>query len=93
MISADAAETLGIKALAWVIGDEELLPVFMGASGVSADDLRANAGDPQFLGSVLEFILMDDAWVIRFAEEAAIKPELVMQARMALPGGEQVHWT
>ena len=43
MISQDAAETLGLKALAFLIGDEDLLPVFMGASGASADDLRTRA--------------------------------------------------
>ena len=93
MISQDAAETLGLKALAFLIGDEDLLPIFMGASGASADDLRTRASEPEFLGSVLDFLLMDDAWVIRFCDAADVRYDQVMQGRAALPGGGQVHWT
>ena len=93
MISQDAAETLGLKALAFLIGDEDLLPVFMGASGDSADDLRTRASEPEFLGSVLDFLLMDDAWIIRFGDATDVRYDQVMQARAALPGGGQVHWT
>lgn len=93
MISQDAAETLGLKALAFLIGDEDLLSVFMGASGASADDLRTRASEPEFLGSVLDFLLMDDAWVIRFGDAANVRYDQAMQARAALPGGGQVHWT
>jgi hypothetical protein len=38
-------------------------------------------------------VLMDDQWVIRFAQENNEKPDLMMQARAVLPGGEAVHWT
>jgi hypothetical protein len=93
MISQDAAETLGLKALAFLIGDEDLLPVFMGASGASANDLQTRASEPEFLGSVLDFLLMDDAWVIRFGDAEAVRYDQVMQARAALPGGRQMHWT
>ena len=34
------AETLAAQAVAWLLQDDELSGVFMGASGVSADDLR-----------------------------------------------------
>ena len=89
----DAAETLALQALAWLAGNEELLPVFLGASGAGADDLRQRAGDPEFLVSVLDFILLDEAWVIAFCESIHIKPDLPMIARQALPGGGDVHWT
>ncbi|MEX0338425.1 MAG: DUF3572 domain-containing protein [Arenibacterium sp.] len=92
-LSADAAETIAIKALGWLLSEPETLGVFMGSTGVSAEDFRANAGDSQFLGSVLDFVLMDDAWVISFCESCGIPYEHVMHARAALPGGEQVHWT
>jgi len=67
--------------------------VFMGATGVSEADLRAGAQDPAFLGSVLDFVLMDDAWVMAVCEAHGLSPETAMRARMALPGGEQVNWT
>lgn len=93
MMSQDAAETLAIKALAWLIADQDLMGTFMGASGASADDLRAGASDPHFLGSVLDFLMMDDQWVIRFGDDTGVQYDALMGARMSLPGGEQVHWT
>lgn len=89
----EAAEALGLQALAWLVGNEDLLPVFMNASGVGADDLRAQAADPGFLGAVLDFLMMDDAWVIAFCDTIGAPYERVMQARQTLPGGEQVNWT
>ena len=92
-LSVEQAEIFALEALGWLLGNEELLPVFMGATGVSEDDLREQAQDPVFLGSVLDFLLMDDAWIVAFCEAQAIDPQLPMQARAALPGGEQVNWT
>ena len=89
----EAAETLALQALAWLVGEEDLIGVFLGSTGTSEAELRDRAGDPEFLGSVLDFLLMDDAWVIRFCDSQGIAYERLMQARAALPGGEQVHWT
>jgi hypothetical protein len=91
--SADAAETLALKALTWLLGNEELLPVFLGASGASEQDLRVRTGEPEFLGSVLDFLMMDDAWIIGFCDACRIPYDHPMQARAALPGGAQMHWT
>ncbi|MDX1786209.1 DUF3572 domain-containing protein [Roseovarius sp. ZX-A-9] len=89
----ESAETIGLKCLAWLIGNEDLLPVFMGASGASEADLRAGANDPAYLGSVLDFVLMDDAWVIGFCEAEGLQYEALRHARAALPGGQEVNWT
>lgn len=89
----EAAETLALQCLAWVAGHEHLLDVFMGATGASREDIRQGAQDPAFLGSLLDFIMMDDAWVMEFCEAHNLPGEAIMQARAALPGGEQVHWT
>jgi len=37
--------------------------------------------------------MMDDAWVMGFCDAVGLPYEAPMQARAALPGGEQVHWT
>ena len=87
------AETIGLKCLAWLIGNEDLLPVFMGASGASEADLRDGAGDPAYLGSVLDFVLMDDAWVIAFCDTEGLQYEALRQARAVLPGGTEMSWT
>lgn len=91
--SADTAETLALKVLTWLLGQDDLLPVFLGASGASEQDLKTRAGDPEFLGSVLDFLMMDDVWVVQFCEAETIPFEHPMLARAALPGGAQMHWT
>jgi len=89
----ESADTVAIRALGWLAGNDDLLPVFLGSTGASLDDLRTAAGDPGFLGSILEFLMMDDAWVVAFCEAEGLPYEAPMQARRALPGGDQVNWT
>lgn len=89
----DSAETIGLKCLTWLIANDDLLPVFMGATGAGEADLRAGAQDPAFLGSVLDFVLMDDAWILAFCTAQDLPNDAPMRARAALPGGADVHWT
>ena len=87
------AETVGLQCLAWLISNEGLLPVFMGATGISEADIKERAQDPDFLASVLDFLMMDDAWVVAFCDANGLSNETPMRARAALPGGMQVEWT
>lgn len=89
----EAAETLGLQALGWLAADDELFGTFLGASGAQATDLAAAARNPEFLGAVLDFLLMDDAWVIAFCDAAGHPYTAPMMARAVLPGGAATHWT
>ena len=89
----EAAETLALRALGWLVGNDEILPVFLGSTGSALADLRGRAREPEFLASVLDFLLMDDAWVTGFAAAEGIRPESLAEARAALPGGGNPHWT
>ena len=93
MMTKDAAEAVALEALAWLVGNDDLLPVFLGSTGASLDSLSQGARDPLFLGAVLDFLMLDDAWLLDFADHGGHKPELLMQARASLPGGELPHWT
>ena len=84
---------IAVRALSWLAANDELMPVFLGATGSVAEDLRAGAGDPAFLISVLDFLAMDDAWIIGFCEAEGLDYQAPMQARQALPGGAETHWT
>lgn len=92
-MTRDRAETVALTALAWLAGDEDLLGVFLGSTGAAPDDLRARAGDPAFLASVLEFLTMDDDWVRRCAEATGLDPTEPMAARVVLEGPAGMHWT
>ena len=87
------AEMLALKALDWLLGRDDLLPVFLGASGASLGDLRGRVEDPALLAAVLDFVTMDDEWVSEFCEATSVPYDAPMQARAALPGGELPHWT
>ncbi|WP_428542241.1 DUF3572 domain-containing protein [Profundibacter sp.] len=87
------AEVRALSVLIWLVGNEELLPVFLGATGASESDLRARAGESEFLGSVLDFVMMDDAWVMAYCDGEGLPYETLMRARQALPGGADVNWT
>ncbi len=92
-ISQEPAETIGLKALGWLAGNEDLFPVFLGSSGATVEDVKLQAQDSDFLSAVLDFMLMDDAWIMAFSSDTGIPPESVIQARAALPGGRQINWT
>ena len=81
-----SAETVAIQALGWLAGDEERLGRFMGLAGLSVAELRARAGDPEFLGGVLDFVLENEALLVEFAGTAGLKPEAVLRLRRQLPG-------
>lgn len=89
----DQAETIALKALGWLATNDELLPVFLGSTGSDVEKLRDGAGDPAFLGGLLDFICMDDQWVIEFCDTEGLAYDTPMRARAALPGGGEMHWT
>ncbi|WP_299665939.1 DUF3572 domain-containing protein [uncultured Ruegeria sp.] len=92
-ISANSAETLALNVLSWLVGNDELLPVFLGATGASVEDVRDRAGERDFLGSVLDFLVLDDSWVIAFCDAHSVPYEEPGQARAVLSGSSEMHWT
>lgn len=89
----EIAEARVAQALAWLAGRDDLMGMFLGASGIAAGDLRAGAARPEVLAAVLDFVLMEDAWVIDCAAALALPPGEMAAVRAALPGGDLPHWT
>ncbi len=87
------AQLIGVKALGWIATQDEVFEAFIFASGARPEELRARAEEPEFLVSVLDFLLMQDEWVLGFAQATGSAPEQVMQARIVLGGGDMAHWT
>lgn len=87
------AETIGIQALGWLANDPDLLGQFLNTTGASADDLRAQANQPEFLASVLDFLMLSDDNVLGFSRNATIEPEQVVRAQFVLSGGGVRDWT
>lgn len=92
-IGQDLAEMLALRALGWLAGQEDVFLDFLAAGGLDVKSLRRRAGEPEVLGAVLDFILAEDERVLGFAAAAGLRPEDVVRARAALPGGRTAHWT
>jgi hypothetical protein len=89
----DAAQVLALEVLGWLATQDELFPSFLNASGADLAEVQRRAGDPEFLGAVLEFLMMDDAWVIAFCDQQGHPYTAPQAARAALPGGAVTNWT
>jgi Protein of unknown function (DUF3572) len=80
----EAAEIVAVQALSFIAGEPERLGLFLAESGIGPETLRTAAADPHFLGSVLDFVLRDDATVRAFAAVSQLHPTNIAAARQAL---------
>ena len=92
-MQSEMAETRALEVLGWLLSDRDLTRVFLGASGLAPEALSARAAEPEVLASVLDFVLMDDRWVIGCATALGWPPERVLAVRTGLPGGDSPAWT
>ena len=92
-MNEEAAQILALEALTWLVGNDELVGVFLGATGAAVEDLKTQAGDAAFQVSVLEFLTMDDAWVMEFCDTKGHAYEAPLMARHVLAGEAGRHWT
>ena len=80
----EVAEIVAVQALSFVAGDPERLGLFLAESGLGPETLRTAATEPQFLTSVLDFVLRDDATVKAFASASQLHPTNIAAARQVL---------
>ena len=92
-MNAERAAEIALNAMAWLVGNAELLPVFLGSTGASIEDLAAQAAEPAMQLSLLDFLMMDDAWVMACCDHLGLPYETLSEARQSLPGGAMVNWT
>lgn len=84
-LTAADAEAVALTALGWIVADETLRARFLALTGCDGDELRRRAGQPAFLGAVLDFVLADEPTVLAFTEQQGMAPETPMLAREKLP--------
>jgi hypothetical protein len=83
--SGQDAQTVALKAIAFIATDDELLSRFVALTGCGLDDIKSRIGDAAFLGGVLDFLLGDEPTLIAFVEAEDLAPETPMAARQKLP--------
>ena len=83
---AERSQTIALKALAYLAGDEDWLNHFLNATGMDLGSLRAGAADIGFLAGVMDFFLQNEALLLAFAASEELAPETIVRARQHLPG-------
>jgi len=84
--SVDSAQSLAVGALGFIAADSDRLSRFLSLTGLGPDNLRTAAADPAFLGSVLDYLIADEALLVEFAADVRVKPEAVARAHAVLRG-------
>ncbi len=85
-MTPDVAETLALKALAFVAADDQVLRGLQATTGIDGNILRTQAGDPEILVGVLEFLLTDERQLLLFCESEGIDPQSPGRAQSVLAG-------
>ncbi len=83
-LTADEAELIALRALAWVAGDERLGPRLLALTGLDAATLRARAGTREVLGATLDFLAAHEADLVACAGSIGVAPTAIAAAREAL---------
>lgn len=87
-LGVEEAEVIAINGLSFLALEPERIGQFLAASGLGPADVRAAADEPEFLASVLEYLLQDESLLLVFAAEHAIEPGLIKPAMYCLRGGQ-----
>jgi hypothetical protein len=87
----DAAETVGLQGLVFLLSEPRHLERFLADTGITADELAANAQETHVLEAVLNQLMANEALLLAFAANAGLAPEEVARAHdhLSTGGGRQ----
>lgn len=80
------AEAIAISALGFLASEPERLGRFLSVTGLGPENLRAAAGEPAFLVSVLDYVASDESLLLALAGNLSIQPEAIAAAHHHLSG-------
>ncbi len=83
-MTANDAEALALRAVAYLAADQKRLSRLMALAGLAPPDLYERLESRIFLTGILDFVLGDEAMVLDFASEAGLPPDSVGRARARL---------
>lgn len=78
------AETLGLRALTFVIGEDDLRPRLLEVTGLDVATLRSRAGHPALLAATLAFLEAHEPSLLACAAALDIDPAQLTAARATL---------
>lgn len=80
----EKAEILALSALAFIASEPERLARFLGESGLEPNDLKERAQSREVLEAALDALMSDEAALLAFAANAAVKPEEIVKGHHVL---------
>jgi hypothetical protein len=83
-LNHDEAESIAVRGLVFLSGDNSRMARFLGLTGLAPDELRRSARSPWFMAAVLDHLMSDESLLLVFCAENDIDPALVAPARRAL---------
>jgi hypothetical protein len=83
-MEAGQAETQALEALGWLAADSDGIGLFLSLSGMDAAALRAAVGDRNLAVAILDFLLANEALLIKFCEMTGTGAGAIHRARHAL---------
>jgi hypothetical protein len=83
----DQSATTALKALTFLANSDGALERFLAASGAGWEVVRERADEPEFLASLLDFLLSDEGLLVDFLDESKLDVRAVHMARHVLSGG------
>ena len=92
-MNEEQANIVAWQALAFLVGEEDVLQRFMDLSGVDPSDLRERVNDPAMLAGVLDFFLGFEPQLLQMCEATGLPAEAAAQARHCLFGGQFDEWS
>lgn len=83
-VTREAAEALAAEALGFIAADDKRLTRYIALSGIEINSLHAAALQPDFLASVMAYVLEDEQLIVAFAQARSVPPETVVAAARSL---------
>lgn len=82
--SGESAETMALRALAYVAGDADLGPRLLELTGLDASGLRARAADSAVLAATLQFLAAHEPSLVACAAALDVRPSALIDAERYL---------
>ena len=86
-MNTENAYIIGLRAITYIMNEEELLTRFIALTGLSEGDISERIEEKYFLSSCLEFLMSNEKDLIAFCHDSDIPPDSPMQAYQAFGGG------
>jgi hypothetical protein len=84
------AEVIALDILRFLACEPERFSRFLSLSGLSPQDISTSASQPDFLASVMDYLLSDEKLLLEFAESDSLKPQAIVNLRQKLPGATHI---